>query len=181
LLDSSPGKPAIVAGNGRGVFDEVNAARTALGPLAVIYAANDVGVYLPHVDHFCSLHATKLDLWVALRRDAYCRPAGNAEFREHDTGLMGAREERYQWKGLTPTLPLSGLFAAQIAYLMGCSPVVLCGCPCDDTPCFFQAECTNRGYKESQATLKAEMDFKPEFKKAMRSMSGWSKEFLGGI
>jgi hypothetical protein len=147
----------------------------------IIYAANDVGVYLPHVDHMVSLHTPKLDHWVGLRRDATSKGYGNKDFRVHDGGLYDEREW-HQWTGLTPIMALSGLFSAQIAWLMGCSPIVLCGCPTDDTPCFWQYDgIANVAYVRVQGQFKAEVDRNPEFKKALRSMSGWSKEYVGGV
>lgn len=179
LLDSLQGRTAIVAGNGRGVFEEVEV--VDMGK-EVIFAVNDVGVLLPRVDHFVSLHTPKLDLWVELRRDPSSTGYGNRDFRVHDAALYGERDW-YQWKLLTPIMALSGMFAAQIAYLMGCESIILCGCPNDDTPRFWETGniSGNKSYVEVQRQIKQEMAFKPEFKKAVRSMSGWSKEFFGGF
>ena len=180
LIDSLRHRPAVVAGSGREVFDEVAEASRLCGGSAVVFAVNDVGVLLPRVDHFVSLHTPKLDLWVALRRDETSGGYGNRDFRVHDAGLYGAREW-HQWTGLVPTMALSGMFAAQIAYLMGCDPIILCGCPNDGTPRFWETGSATRnpGYVQVQQQIKAEMAFKPEFKKAVRSMSGWSREFFG--
>jgi hypothetical protein len=175
LLESLRGRPAIVAGNGRGVFEEV--IHCPLGN-PVVFAANDVAVFLPHLDHMVSLHTPKLENWAWLRRDDSSVGYGNKDFEIHDAGLYGKRTW-HQWEGLTPTMALSGMFAAQIAYLMGCEPIVLCGCPNDDTPRFWEQTCTNRSYRETQESLISEMGYKPEFKKVLRSMSGWSKEFFG--
>jgi len=178
LLGELRGQPAIVAGNAKGVFEEVEAAKSILGR-CVQFAANDIGVYLSHVDHMVSLHTPKLDHWTGLRRDATSKGYGNKDFRVHDGGLYGEREW-HQWTGLTPIMALSGLFAAQIAWLMGCSPIVLCGCPTDTSPCFWQSNDTlNGGYRKVQSQFKAEVNRNPEFKAALRSMSGWTKEFLG--
>jgi len=178
LLGELRGQPAIVAGNAKGVFEEVKAAQSAMGR-CVIFGANDIGVYLSHVDHMVSLHTPKLDHWVGLRRDATSKGYGNKDFRVHDGGLYGEREW-HQWTGLTPMMALSGLFAAQIAWLMGCNPIVLCGCPTDTTSCFWQPDATiNGGYQKVQSQFKAEVNRNPEFKAALRSMSGWTKEFLG--
>jgi hypothetical protein len=180
LLDSLRGRPAIVAGSGHGVFAQVDEAKRALHE-PLVFAANDVAVLLPHVDHMVSLHTPKLDLWVELRRDPTSKGYGNRDFQVHDGGLYGERLW-HQWTGLTPTMALSGYFAMQIAYLMGCAPIVLCGCPGDMTPCFWQTEPTNADYARiSQTQIIAEMGFKPEFKKVVRSMSGWSREYFGQL
>jgi len=181
LIDSLTGRAALVAGSARGVFEEVETARSKLGR-PVIYAANDVGVLLPHVDHMVSHHTSRLVHWVEIRRDPAGGSYGNRNFEVHDSGLYGEMKW-WHWRDLTPMMSLSGLFAAQIAYLMGCDPIVLCGCPTDDTPRFWETlkATSNVGYRKTQQTVIAEMGYKPEFKKALRSMSGWTKEFFGGI
>lgn len=177
LLDDLQGRTAIVCGNAWGVFQEFDFIfRRA--DASIVFAANDVGMYLPHVDHWVSLHASKLDHWVEIRRNPSTRGVGNKNFHVHDAGLHGPRDW-YQWKGLTPLMALSGMFAAQIAYLMGCDPIILCGCPNDKTPRFWEMTCDNQAYVNTQYQIKQEMAYKPEFKKAIRSMSGWSKEFFG--
>jgi len=180
LIDSLASRPAIIAGNGKGVFDEVEEAYTSVGNMAVVFSANDVGVYLPVVHHMVSLHGPKLMHWVELRRDSTSRPNGNNDFRVHDAGLHG-KADWYQWEHLTPIMSLSGYFAMQIAYLMGCFPIVLCGCPGDSTPRFWETKGVNPGYVRSQQQIKEEMGYKPDFKKVVRSMSGWTRSYFGGV
>jgi hypothetical protein len=180
LIDSAAGTPALVAGSARGVFDEVDRATSVFGGHPLTFAANDVGVLLPRLDHFVSLHTARLDFWVAIRRDPTGSSYGNIDFRVHDGGLYGVRPW-YQWKELTPTMSLSGMFAAQIAYLMGCQPIVLCGCPNDDTPRFWETISRSKDYCKAQASIKQEMEYKPDFKNVVRAMSGWSKSFFGGM
>lgn len=176
LIDSLKGQPAIVAGNARGVFEEVNAAESRMGR-CLVFGVNDVAVLLPRVDHMVSLHTPKLEHWRYLRLDPTSKGYGNKDFQTHDAGLYG-KTEFHQWKHLTPVLALSGYFAAQIAYLMGCSPIVLCGCPGDDTPCFWSNE-RSSGYEKVQSSFMAEISRNPEFRGALRSQSGWTREFLG--
>ena len=178
LLGELRGQPAIIAGSGKGVFEELSAAESKLGRY-VQFAVNDISVFLTHVDHMVSLHAVRLDYWAALRRDPTGAGYGNTDFRVHDAGLYGEREW-HQWTGLTPTMAHSGMFAAQVAYLMGCSPIVLCGCPEDSTCRFWESEPRpEKYYKPVQRQVEAEMARLPEFKKVIRSMSGWTREFFG--
>jgi len=179
LIDSLHGRPAIVAGSGKGVFDEVDfAVNRFRDRMPLVFAVNDVGVLLPRVDHLVSLHTPKLDLWAELRRDPTSSGYGNRDFHVHDAGLYGDREW-YQWKNLVPTMALSGMFAAQVAYLMGCEPIILCGCPNDNTPRFWERECGNFDYSRVQQQVKEEMGFKPDFKRVVRAMGGWSRDFFG--
>ena len=175
LLGSCQGRTAIVCGNARGVFEEYDEVRQ---PGFLIFAVNDVGCYLAHVDHWVSLHTPRLDHWIEVRRDPTSRPMGNLDFHVHDAGLYGLRTW-YQWTGLTPLMALSGMFAAQVAYLMGCERIVLCGCPNDATPRFFELTCTNHAYVETQKQIKQEMAYKPEFKATIRSMSGFTRDYFG--
>jgi hypothetical protein len=145
----------------------------------LVFGVNDVSVYLPHVDHMVSLHTPKLDCWAELRRDTTSQGYGNKDFRVHDAGRHGGRLW-HQWTELTPIMALSGLFAAQIAFLMGCEPIVLCGCPTDSSPCFWQPDGTvNAGYEKTQYAFKFMVGQNVEFRKALRSQSGWSKALLG--
>jgi len=180
LLGKHHGWPAIVAGNARGVFEEVSKAQSKLAR-CIVFAVNDVSVFLSRVDHMVSLHTPKLAMWAYLRRDPTSKGYGNKDFQVHDAGLYG-EQEWHQWTGLTPQMALSGLFAAQIAWLMGCEPIVLCGCPTDTTPCFWETTGTtsNPGYtKHGQGMLLSECARLPEFGQALRSMGGWSQAVLG--
>jgi hypothetical protein len=174
LLNSEKGRAAIVCGNAQGVFDEYD---RLIRDDPLVFAVNDVGMYLVRVDHWASLHASKLPSWKAIRNDVFCKYPGNREFKTHTHGSAHAD---YDWFGLTPIMALSGMFAAQIAYLMGCDPVILCGCPNDATPRFFESRAMNgEAYLNTQDQIKRETAFKPELKKVIRSMSGWTKEFFG--
>lgn len=178
LLDSLEGRPAIVAGNAKGVFDEVATAQSILGG-SVVFGTNDAAVYLSRLDHFVSLHAPRLEHWVALRRDENGTGYGNKDFEVHDCGTYGPRPW-HQWTGLTPLMALSGLFAAQIAFLMGCRPIVLAGCPTDDTPRFWEHE-SRPAYRNVQKMFLDEIARNREFADALLSMSGWSRKVLGDI
>lgn len=179
LIDSLRGRPAVVVGGARGCFEEAERAISALHE-PVVFAVNDAAVLLPHLDHIVSLHTPKLYHWVELRADVTSGGYGNRDFKVHDGGLYG-QEGHYQWTGLTPMMALSGYFAMQIAYLMGCDPIVLAGCPGDSTPRYWETASTKTYAQVSNTQIVEEMGYKPEFKKVVRSMSGWSKEFFGGL
>ena len=182
LLDSLHGRPAIVAGSGGTIDDIAGQFQTAMKELdpgnqrPIVFAVNDVGAYLPLCDHLVSLHNDNLIHWAALRQDKHER----ASFRTHS--LRGAD---YEWTELTPTLALSGYFAMQIAYLMGCEPIVLVGCPGDDTKRFFDLQPTPAGKHSTRSgierQLRLEMQRLPAFRAKVRSMSGWTREFFGGL
>jgi hypothetical protein len=177
LLDSLAGRAAIVCGGARNVYDDLDAAERSLrGVEPVYFAANDIGVYLPRVDHFVSLHDDNLAHWAALRADKHSREG----FKTHS--LQNAD---YNWEQVTPCLCVSGLFAMQVAYLMGAERVVLCGIPCDDTPRFFDGNklwpalgAASNGIVEM---LLSEIKRVPNLTERVRSMSGLTENLFGSL
>lgn len=179
LIDSIEG-PAIIMGSAKGVFEETSAARSALGR-CYLAAVNDAIVYAPHLDFALSLHTLKLDFWVGLRRDPTSVGYGNKDFQVHDGGLYGEREW-HQWTELTPVMAHSGMFAMQVCFLMGCAPIILAGCPEDATPRFWESEPRPEAYYKSvRRQVEAEMNRLPEFKRVVRSCSGWTQSFFGAF
>jgi hypothetical protein len=189
LLGSLTGRPAIICGGGAGVFHELDEAVAAL-PDAVIFAVNEVGMYLPKLDHWVSLHPDNLDAWKRVR---WLHPR-EKEFTKYHSDSQRAWLD-YCWQQLTPLFCLSGYFAMQIAWVMGADRIVLCGCPGEKAPRFFEAGIRRReagdgfgyggGTDGSDASVRdqveREMKRVPDFRNAVRSMSGWTKEFFGGL
>ncbi len=184
LIGSLAGRSALVCGNAAGVFAEVEAAQRRLDR-PVIFAVNDVGMYLPQVDHWVSLHADKLGTWRSVRW---------AERTQKESTQYHSDTARpfidWTWQQVTPQFCLSGYFAMQVAWIMGCEHIVLCGCPGDATPRFFEAQARESfGYGSQEhgsdravgAQLQYEMARLPEFKQAIRSMSGWTKSYFGTL
>lgn len=184
LLDSLRGRPALIAGNSQGVFADLHAAQEKIHD-PVIFGVNDVGMYLPRMDHWVSLHADRLGIWKAVRW---------LDARAQDTMMYHSTDPRpavtQVWDRLTPLFCLSGFFAMQVAYLMGCEPIVLCGCPAAPMPRFFEHDARKDfGYGTGPSDadggvrdqLLAEMRRLPEFKARVRSMSGWTSWLFGGL
>lgn len=182
LVDSYVNRPALVCGSDSRIFlDFESALKYYHDP--VIFAVNDIGMYLPRVDHWLSLHSKNLQAWKAVR---WLHPSPMERTIYHSIELEGVVD--YTWENLTPLFALSGYFAMQVAYIMGCSPIVLAGCPGTHTRRFFEAAPrTDLGYgsgpSDSDANIRnqvvQEMNRLPDFKKSVRSMSGWTKEFFG--
>ena len=193
LCGALAGRSAIVCGSGRGVFDELAEAQAALHD-PVIFAVNDIGMYLPRVDHWVSLHVDNLIAWRQVR---WLHPKARELTKYHSETPRAWLD--YCWDGLTPILYLSGYFAMQLAWIMGCDRIVLCGCPGDATPRFFEATLRSnllltepngpfsygsgdRGADRSvHEQIQQEMERLPEFKAAVRSMSGITQQFFGGL
>lgn len=182
LLGSLTGRSAIVCGSAEGVFEEFQQARAALGEF-VVFAANDVGMYLDRLDHWVSLHGDNLDAWKRVR---WLHHKGPEDVQIHS--VAPSPSVQHVWEAVTPVFALSGYFAMQLAWIMGAERIVLCGCPGTQTRRFFEG--TPRpdfGYGHGPAgsdqgiteQIVQEMDRVPEFKAAVRSCSGWTAEFFG--
>lgn len=179
LIDSEKNRPAIIAGGSYQVFVDMAEIMPRIhGQEPLIFAVNDIGMYLPKVDHWVSLHRNNLPAWKAVRW-LHPKPPQNTQYHSYEAQGM------YSWDGLSPIFALSGYFAMQIAWIMGCCPIFLCGCPGSAARRFFEAQArpdevySKGGGVEQQ--LIAEMNRLPEFKQVVRSMSGWTREYFGGI
>jgi hypothetical protein len=160
------------------VWDDLSRAR-ALVANPVIVAVNDVGMYLPTVDHWVSLHADAFPAWRNVR-DMQERPP------EHPVLHSGTPRGFLDvwWVRLTPQFPLSGYFAMQLCWLMGADRIVLCGCPGDASPLWYGPRTRGAfdyGREDIQAMVVREMDRRPDFKAAVSSLSGWTQEYFGTL
>lgn len=181
LIGSLAGRSAVIAGNGAGVLAEVEAA-CALASEPVIFAVNDIGMYLPTVDHWVSLHVDKLLAWRSVR---WMESHAGESLKCHSCTARPWLD--YCWQQLTPQFSLSGYFAMQLAWIMGCERIVLCGCPGDRTPRWFESVPRDCDYGADRDThgirlqVEKEMARVPGFKRAVRSMSGWTREYFGEV
>jgi hypothetical protein len=185
LIGSLKGRAAVICGNADGVFDELERAKRYVDD-PVIFAANDAGMYIRKLDHWVTLHADNMGAWKQVR---WLHPGDMESTKYHSATKRPFIE--YVWDRLTPTLFLSGYFAMQIAYIMGCEIMILAGCPGDGTRRFFEVGPRDdhfaygsgqRGADEAvNEQIIKEMARLPEFKARVRSMSGWTKQFFGGV
>lgn len=186
LLDSLAGRVAAICGNADTVFDELQQVRTMFSyEKLVVFGVNDVGMYIDRLDHWVTLHYSNLKVWKAVR---WAEGRGTHETHYHS--IVEGPEVEYAWQGLNPNFPLSGYFAAQVAYLMGADQIILCGCPGSPARRFFEAELRQDfgyggGPSVSDVNIRqqfvGEMNRVPNFKDRLRSMSGWTREYLGGV
>lgn len=184
LVGSLQGRPSIVCGSGETVFYELEDALKKV-PDAVIFAVNDVGMFLPHVDHWVSLHSVNLGTWKNVRW-MHARPRENVKYHAVDDHAY----VDYNWGSLRPLFALSGYFAMQIAHIMGSDLIVLCGCPGDSSKRFFEGRPRNDFAYGADKTgsgngvrvqLMSEMERLPGFRARVRSMSGWTRDYFGGL
>ena len=136
-------------------------------------------MFLPRLDHWVSLHTSNLEKWKPVR---WLQPRAIEDVSYHSVDAGAVVD--YVWDKLTPVFALSGYFAMQLAYVMGASQIILCGCPGSPSPRFFEyAHPRSFGYNVEGVREQIEHEMKrlPDFRARVRSMSGWTKEFFGGI
>lgn len=183
LIGTLRGRSAVVCGAAETVFQDMRILEKLHDP--VIFAVNDVGMFLPKVDHFVSLHSDNIPAWKTVR----WLHAKDREYTKYHAPDSRPYVD-FVWDRLTPVFALSGYFAMQIAYIMGAELIILCGCTGDETRRFFDfnprdnffygADINGSG-KGIREQLEKEMGRLPAFKMRVKSMSGWTREFFGGL
>jgi hypothetical protein len=157
---------ALVVGGASCVWDDLAALGLHFGPVLVV---NDIGTVHPgRIDHWCTLHAEKLESW----RLARWRNGGNGDYttwgRPEKPGTD--RTLAYWTRGS------SGLFAVGVALELGAHEVVLCGVPMDGRPHYFDSAAWDsfRLYRETWVKRAPLL-----WERGVYSMSGWTRELLG--
>jgi hypothetical protein len=192
LVGTLRGCPAVVCGSANGVFEDLEFLRRAYGLDLVVFGVNDVGMYLPRMDHWVSLHDENLPAWKTVR---WLHEHKDENVLYHGINPKLLKHEKdghldYAWDLLTPLMALSGYFAMQVAWIMGCQPIILAGCPGDRSPRFFEYKGRTdfqygSGHSGSDVGIRQqlinEMNRVPEFKDVVRSTSGWTRDFFGGV
>ena len=186
LINSATGRPAVVCGSAAGVFEKLEFVRRKFADDdLLIFGVNDVGMYLPRMDHWVSLHGANLAAWKNVR---WLHHRGPEDVRYH---CIDSKDEAdFHWELLNPLFALSGYFAMQIAWIMGCKPIILVGCPGQSVRRFFEADArpdfgyglgTSGSDLGIRQQLIAEMNRLPEFKKVVKGTTGWTREFFGSL
>jgi len=166
---------AMVLGGGEAVWDEVLAWEEIYGSEwdGLIIAANDVGSHWPRpLDHWCTLHPDKFQLWRD-QREAYGFEDGYLTWgrqRQHMDYIV------QPWAGGS-----SGMLAVQIAATVGCKKAILCGIPMTPTPHFLESIPHRRGavWTSVAAHLRAWDKHLDKMVGWVRSMSGRTQEYFG--
>lgn len=182
-----PGVPhpqwAMVLGGGQGVWDDVVAWEMAYGKQwdGLIIAANDVGSHWPRVlHHWCTLHAEKMPNWIATRR-RYGFPGEFQTWGRRVGKTRGAptwiEHSVMPWGGGS-----SGLLAVQVARILGCTKIILCGIPMEAVPHFAESlvHASDKPWTSCAGHWRAWMKCKAKYQAWTRSMRGETRRMLGG-
>lgn len=173
----------LVLGGAACVWDDVAAYK---GPVDGVVACNDVGAEWPgELDGWASLHPNKFIQagWIA-KREANGYPPAKRIFG-HARSVQRMRRELLPENIEAPATDLteklgsgsSGLFAAEVALCeLRFDRVVLCGVPLDRAPHFFGGPDWDQHDRFRRRWIK----LPEEARNRMGSMSGWTRELLGG-
>lgn len=185
LIGTLADRVVAVCGNAHTVFDELELVRRKYDyEDLVVFGVNDVGMFLPRLDHWLTLHWKKLPAWKAARWSS-----GFTSDTKYHSIVTGEAID-YSWFGLNPLFALSGYFAAQVAYIMDARLIILCGCPGAPVRRFFEAAPRSDfgyggGTTQSDDGVRQqfinEMNRVNDFKERLRSMGGWTRNYLGGL
>lgn len=173
----------LILGGAACVWDDI-AAYT--GPVDGVVACNDIGADWPgELDAWVSLHPEKFRTagWVAKREAngfprakrlfGYCTSVDRMRDEFRTPGLERLATDKTKELGSGS----SGLFAAEVALdELGFDNGVLCGVPLSKMPHYFDEADWDQNRRFSKRWLKLPDDFKAR----LGSMSGWTREFLGG-
>lgn len=168
---------ALIIGGGSEIWKDVERWEKEYGQLwdGLVIAANDIGSYWPRpLDHWVSLHPDKFRTW---------RPARTTNGHPDGYVTWGRRLSKVVDQQLTAWAGgSSGMLAAQLAFHLGCTKIILCGIPMTQTPHF--AESTEFSKNRTTWTAaaghwKAWERTKDRFEGKMRSMGGRTRELLG--
>lgn len=176
LIGTLNGRIGIVCGGGFGVFEELKVAEAFCDSEPIIFAVNGVGTILPKAAHWIGLDTKFFEYGAKIPTHTACGPGAN-----------------YDWRIEPEHFHLSGYFAAQVAWLMGCDRIVLCGCPgeagpryngtMNDTPHFGYGSGSTSSDTCIREQLNKQMKQIPDFKRAVRSTSRgkFSEHYFGSF
>lgn len=164
--------PVVVVGGADCVFTDLLAARDLCelsGVKPIFYVINDM---IPVFDSDCiaiTLHPDKIDAWLSIRQQ-HKWPKPSQVWAHRKDPRRNITHATPDWAGS------SGLFACKIALEQHHTKIILCGVPMTVESCHFQrktrwAACT--AFRRPWDTHRKELE------PYVRSMSGWTQEFLG--
>jgi hypothetical protein len=167
-------KYALVIGCANGVWDEVEHAKR-LYPIDCYIAINHVGVHYERVDHWVSFHVELFPHWVGLRK-ANKLPPVKSFWTSTYTGSQLRRSfiEDLEIQRIRCEGGSSGLIGVMVGLKLA-EKVVLVGIPLEPNQDHFHK---SGAWDEALLYRQAWLDYLPQLKGRVRSMSGWTQEIL---
>ena len=168
---------ALVVGRARGVWEEV-AALQEMALFDAVLVVGKVGVIYPgEITHWVSFHAHGLPRWAA-ERDARGFPEAASYWTSPFKGTTVAEVSGKPVGRVGCVGGSSGLIAVTVALeKVEADRVALAGIPMDNERGHVDDDLA---WNEAQHYRQAWVDALPRLSGRVRSMSGWTKELLGG-
>ena len=181
----------VIMGDGWNVWDDYNEISKRWGIFDVM-AVNQIAIYKHNIKHFVYLHDF-VETCVLGHRDALVKGGACNKSINHYKYLEGRAD--YGWD-IWPRQGTVSMFAAKIAVCLGYDEIMLCGCPMDGQKHFYDnpenvpdliktevdagAVCRAEALPDQMEYWKTARRDIPAFRRRVRSMSGNTKEVLGG-
>lgn len=184
-LGAYEGKSLVVIGSAPCAYDDLQLIPQETDRMAV----SMIGLSIGNLTHWADLHTEILPHLVHIRNVSghfKDRPVIHAHHLQRHRNINKGMCERYidTYWNCRPLTVGSGLFGVQIGIAMGYDKVICAGMPLDDTGTVIGRHTRERFTPDTileQRTVWREFASFPEFKKRVRSVSGYTKELFGGI
>lgn len=163
---------ALVLGGAQCLHEDIAAAQLLFKP-DIIVAVKDIGITWPKVDHWVTYHPERLPKELAERRKLGLPDPGQIwAHRAPSKSGINLPIKEMSTKGGS-----SGLMGTEVALVVA-SKAVLCGIPLDPKQVHYKRP-KKGGWPPATMYRLAWKAVHPKLKDRVRSMSGWTKEFLG--
>ena len=180
MVNRFPGKRLILCAGGACVWDDLALLGIRKESASIHFmAVNDIAMHLPmKVRHLYSNDHRMIPFWMGARRHQYIRTHGLIEYT-HSNQTGG--QHTWPWPGHGT----SALGAVYTGIAMGYNPIILCGCPLDDSPNYFSPSWEKRNFsREVSEQVDGNLAYwsgaaRKCFKGRVKSMSGRTRELLG--
>ena len=161
-------KRALVLGSAHSVWRDLARVEAVTGPWqGPVIATNDLGIVLPRLDHWATLHPEKMPDWIAARR-------ANGLPDTYRTWSHTAGSVDHVVKGWSNGS--SGLLAVGVALALGADEVILCGLRMDKQRNHFRTE---KGWGQALRYRAGWQSKQGLMRGRVHSMSGWTRDLLG--
>lgn len=169
-------KIAIVLGGANDVWLQLEEAKQLIGREPdFIVATNHAGRDAPfYIDHWCSVHGDLLLKWHAKR------VANGGEVGQVWTAKGSWKTDKLDFKRLMYKGGSSGLLAVDVAMTEGATHVILCGVGLTAQASHYDDK-SQRPWKEGPRYRPQWTKKDDEWKSRVRSMSGWTRDYLGKV
>ena len=169
-------KKILIIGTAQCVWNDLDQVKSDHTDVMVV---SDIGAYLPWpVHHWVTLHPENLSGWMRLRAH-----------HKHGLPLVPRTHSAKAYNGIDKIWDIpntgggSGMYAIKVALRLGYENITLAGIPMDGTSHFFDppwvgSTCAGRLMR---GAWQLEIDRNPSPWKKVRSLSGWTMNYVGTL